>query len=526
MTKVGGVDVEVSVRRIAQRLWMADVHFLPELVVQRLWAEPRRADDPGDQHDDLRDHDEETRAWALIEAAHAGLDVRRHRVRIERVERWTLPDDELLGMPLAPNARPDPDPVLEALTVLAEHQRSLHRAEFRRVQAALAAWHAALADEGLPGAANTPYQRGFLLDLGLTLGVSERTAGILVHTADALQTAMPLTWARFAAADVPWRVMQQVHAAIEGLDPAVLPAFDEAAARKVVEVPVPRLPDALRRLRERLQASTADERHDRARQRRHVQIEPGADGMGWLHAHLPMTTLLGIDHQLSKAAVAAKGEPGETRSVGALKADVLDDGLMSFLRRGADPEDPALLVPARRGVEPRISILIPAMTALGHADVPATLAGYGPIGIRTALRLAGTAKSWVRVLTDPFTGAALSLGRKKYRPTKDMRALIRLLDGGGRGPGCPQGPEQPDIDHVRSFTLHDEGGETAIDNLVLLSRRHHGIKTAGEAELDLLPDRTLAWRTASGTVHLTRPHDPPEPTPIPPDLVDEDDCPF
>src|SRR5205085_88610 len=112
--------------------------------------------------------------------------------------------------------------------------------------------------------------------------------------------------------------------------------------------------------------------------------------------------------------------------------------------------------------------------------------------------------------------------------SKDMRALIRLLDGGGRGPGCPQGPEQPDIDHVRSFTLHDEGGETEIDDLVLLSRRHHGIKTAGEAELDVLPDRTLAWRTASGTVHLTRPHDPwePTPTPIPPDLVDEDDCPF
>jgi hypothetical protein len=201
--------------------------------------------------------------------------------------------------------------------------------------------------------------------------------------------------------------------------------------------------------------------------------------------------------------------------------------MRGILRRDADATDPDVLVPGRRGVEPRIFVTIPAMTVLGHATAPATLQGYGPIGMRTAIRLAGGSRSpWVRVLTEPFTGAILTLGRKKYRPTKDMRTLLRLLDGGARGPGRPRGPDETDVDHNRSFTLRDERGETAIDNLMLLSRRDHGIKTAGEADVRLLQDRTSVWTTRSGNTYVTRRHDPPEPTPIPAALIDPDDCPF
>jgi hypothetical protein len=130
------------------------------------------------------------------------------------------------------------------------------------------------------------------------------------------------------------------------------------------------------------------------------------------------------------------------------------------------------------------------------------------------------------VLTDPFTGAILNIGRQKYRPTKDMRALIRMLDGGGRGPGRPRGPDEVDFDHDRSYRLNDEGGTTSTDNLVLLSRSDHGIKTAGAADTDLLLDRTVVWQTRSGNKYVTRPLDPPQATPIPRELIDEDDVPF
>lgn len=494
-------------------------------MVQTLHAAPI---EPGaeDAHDALAHWDDETRGWAMLALGDAGLNPSATTARISITDWADVPADDRAGIPSAPNAMPAPDPVFAALDDVEDTQVLLQRAEVRRVTAAVTAWRTALRIEGDPTAHGTPYQKGFLIDLGLKLKVADTTADALVHAADRLEHATPLAWAEFLAGRVPWRAMQLVHTQLDGLDPRVLPAFDAGAVQKLAAIPVPRLAEALRRLRERLQASTADDRHDAAAKRSRVTIEPAADGMGYLNAYLPMVDLLGLDHQLTKSAIAAHGREGETRGIQALKAAVLVDGLRSVLRTSADPSDPDLRVPGRRGVEPRVAILIPAMTALGHATVPPILQGYGPIGIRTALRLAGEAKSWVRVLTDPFTGAVLDLGRKKYRPTKDMRTLLRLLDGGGRGPACRRGPDETDVDHVRSYRLHDEQGRTAIDNLMLLSRKDHGVKTAGEADLRLLGDRTSVWSTRAGNRYVTRPHDPPEPTPVPPELLDEDDCPF
>jgi hypothetical protein len=514
-----------AVQGVAARIWMGGSRFLPELVVQRLHACPR--DEVGATfHDDLRGCAEETRAWALEAAESAGLDVR-SRLTIEVVETAFVDPAELESLPVAPNARPEPNPVFEALALAGEEQRFANRAEYRRAVAAHAAWKAALVDEGDPTASGTAYQQGFLRDLGLTLGVADRTARNLVHAVDRLQRVLPTVWTRFEAAEVPWRAMQAAHAAVDGLHDDVLPLFDEAAAALMVEKPVVELPDAFRRLAERLQASTADERFEKAFAKRHVTIEKGTDGMGWLNAYLPMTTLLAVDQQLTKAAIAARGAADDPApGIGVLKADILADGIVDALSRDADPARDGVLVPQRRGVKARVAVLIPAMTALGHSDEPATLQGYGVIGMKTALRLAGEAKSWIRVLTDPFSGAVLNIGRRRYRPTADMRTLLRLLDGGGRGPGDIRGPDGTEVDHNRSFRLHDEQGETSIDNLMLLSHLDHALKTAGEVDVGMLRDRTALWGTRAGNRYVTRPKDPPGPTPIPPELIDPDDCPF
>ncbi|RIX27561.1 DUF222 domain-containing protein [Amnibacterium setariae] len=483
---------------------------------------------PGDDtHAALAGWDEETRGWALQKLAAAHLDPAAWRASVVLEDRNDVSDEEWERMDCAPNALPEGSELFQALADVEDLQRLLQGLEARRVVAALRAWRAALADEGRPGAANTPYQKGLFLDLGAKLKVADSTAKTLVHTAARLERDLPLVWAHFLAGRAPWRAMQIVHAAAEGLDDAVLPVFDAKAVLKLDEVLMPSLPDALRRLAERLQPTTADERHERAAARRRYTIEAAADGMGWLHLFAPMADLLGMDHQVTKQAIAAHGRADERRGIQILKADVLRDGLRAFLRTDADPaREGDALVPGRRGVVPRVSILIPAMTALGRSTAAPVLQGYGPIGIRTALRIAGEATSWIRVLTDPFTGAPLSIGREKYRPTEDMRAFIRLLDGGNRGPGRPRGPDEVDIDHAESFRAHDERGETSVDNLMLLSRSDHGAKTAGAADADLLLDRTVVWQTPSGNKYVTRPLDPPEATPIPTELTDEDDCPF
>jgi hypothetical protein len=493
----------------------------PTMVVQTVLVAPAPSPD-ADAHAGLAHWDSETRGWALLALGDAAMDPAAWSVRISITD-WT---DVPAAIPAAPNALPEPNPLFAALADVEDEQSLLQKVEVRRVTAAVRAWRAALDDEGEPTASNTPYQKGFFIDLGAKLKVADSTAKQLVHVADTLERSLPQVWGHFLAGRVPWRAMQIVHAAIDGLAPEVLPAFDAKALLKLDEVLLPALPDALRRLAERLQPTTADERHDRANERRRYTVEPAAHGMGWLNLLLPMADILGMHHQVTKQAIAAHGRAGERRGIQALKADILRDGLRAFLRTDSDPADAALLVPGRKGVEPRVAILIPALTALGHATASPVLQGYGPIGIRTALRLAGEATSWIRVLTDPFTGAILNIGRQKYRPTEDMRALIRLLDGGGRGPGRPRGPDEVDVDHDESFWLDDERGETSTDNLVLLSRSDHGIKTAGAAESDLLLDRTLVWRTRSGNAYVTRPLDPPQATPVPPELIDDDDVPF
>ena len=497
----------------------------PTMVVQTVLASPAPAPEE-DAHAGLAHWDSETRGWALLELGEAGMDPAAWSVRISITDWTDVPAEERAGIPAAPNASPEPNPLFAALADVEDEQSLLQRVEVRRVTAAVRAWRAALDDEGMPTASNTPYQKGFFIDLGSKLKVADSTAKHLVHAADTLERSLPLVWAHFLAGRVPWRAMQIVHAAIDGLAPEVLPAFDAKAVLKLDEVLLPSLPDALRRLAERLQPTTADERHDRANARRRYTVEPAADGMGWLTLLLPMADILGMDHQVTKQAIAAHGMAGERRGIQTLKADILRDGLRAFLRLDSDPADAGLLAPGRKGVEARVGILIPALTALGHSTVPPVLQGYGPIGIKTALRLAGEATSWIRVLTDPFTGAILNIGRQKYRPTADMRALIRLLDGGGRGPGRPRGPDEVDFDHDESYWLGGERGETSTANLVLLSRGDHGIKTAGAADSDLLLDRSLVWQTRSGNKYVTRPPDPLQATPIPPECIDEDDVPF
>ena len=75
---------------------------------------------------------------------------------------------------------------------------------------------------------------------------------------------------------------------------------------------------------------------------------------------------------------------------------------------------------------------MPVLTLLGQADEPATLDGYGPIDLETARRLAGGAKSWVRILTHPVTGTVLDVDRKTYRVPKALRRWL-----GVREPVCP-----------------------------------------------------------------------------------------
>ena len=90
-----------------------------------------------------------------------------------------------------------------------------------------------------------------------------------------------------------------------------------------------------------------------------------------------------------------------------------------------------------------------------------------PLSPETLRRLACDA-SLVTVLEDS-SGNVLNVGRKTRTVPPSIRRALTIRDGGCRFPGCCES-RFVDAHHIRHWC---EGGDTSLDNLVLLCRYHH-----------------------------------------------------
>jgi len=95
-------------------------------------------------------------------------------------------------------------------------------------------------------------------------------------------------------------------------------------------------------------------------------------------------------------------------------------------------------------------------------------------------------------ITDDAEGNPLDIGRKTRAVPPAMQRALRSRDGGCCFPGCTH-ERLVDAHHIRHWA---NGGETSLDNLVLLCRRHHRLVHEGGFG---------AERIASGTIRFTRP---------------------
>lgn len=148
--------------------------------------------------------------------------------------------------------------------------------------------------------------------------------------------------------------------------------------------------------------------------------------------------------------------------------------------------------PHRRPVTVNVTIDLP--TLLGLAENPGQLSGYGAIPASVARELASDA-TWKRFITDPQTGNLLDYGREKYEPPQALVDFLLARDRTCRFPGCRQPASRSDIDHAHSW---ETGGETKPENLGLLCRRHHRLKTHGRWALVSNADGSCNWTSPSG----------------------------
>lgn len=410
--------------------------------------------------------------------------------------------------------------------LLEELDRDLRRADANRTVALLDAFEASMRD--LAGRFGEQYGRRdslgaqtFLQSTGLRLGMSPLRVAHLLDTALTLRDHLPQTWNTYLDGAATWRAVDLAVSESDGLDPEHLAAFDAKAADAVVTAPASRVKAKLHAIRERLQDGTAGERAKRTAAMRSVTVDHGRDSGASITATGPAIPIVGFDQALTKAAIAAKLHEGETRTVGQLRFDIMMDLLVEGIKVAADPSWRDLKVPARKGVVPAPILTIPALAALGRTTEQAKLHGYGHVAVEVAKELAGSATSFVRVLTDPFTGVRLAMDATTRTPPADMRRWVVTRDELCRFPGCNRPAQLCDLDHVQEW---QDAGVTAVHNLVSLSRPHHLAKSAGLWQEELQRNGSIDWEDPWGG-RFTDPA--PEPAdPAPPELVEPDDPPL
>jgi Domain of unknown function (DUF222)/HNH endonuclease len=251
----------------------------------------------------------------------------------------------------------------------------------------------------------------------------------------------------------------------------------------------------------------AADRADSAKQAADVTLFPGRNETGSLVADGDAVTL----HRIM-ATINARAEQVGADSVG------VPIGLRRF---NALAE---LVLGEEQARRPQVETILTMdiTTWLGLNRSPGEMCGFGPISADTACELARDG-AFRRMLTDPLTGHSLDLGRRRYRPSAELRRFIRHRDRTCRFPGCERDARRADIDHVVEWDLE---GATRPNNLQVLCRRHHTLKTKKIWRIDHHPDGSQTWTTALGFTH-TRPAElipidrlqPPD-EPIPPEPVD------
>ena len=386
------------------------------------WAPP-----PGDPEAPETPRD----VLTLLEDAHA-------RARVLVAEQYRVMSDLLRDAERDPDPWVGPDPTLDAAWT---DPRGRSTSQVRRDRRDLAV-------------------RAAAADIAVRLRMSETTVRGKAHTADTLRERCPKIWALFlggAVSEQNARVAASAAADLPDDDATAWARFDDQVAHSAQVLTPGKLRVRVRVVRDRVHPVSTDERHAQAAQQRTAWVTDGDDGMSALTVHAPTVRIRAVWDGLDAHARQLNAMDGETRTMAQLRADVATD-----LLTGGDDR-----------IDPVVAVTVPVLTLLGEGDTPATLEGYGPIDTATAKGLAGKAKSWIRVLTDPVTGTILDVDRTLRRPPAALRRWVQQTQPTCTFPGCNRPARTSDVDHVVDWQF---GGRTSAVNLGPKCEHHHTLK--------------------------------------------------
>jgi Domain of unknown function (DUF222) len=202
----------------------------------------------------------------------------------------------------------------------------------------------------------------------------------------------------------------------------------------------------------------------------------------------------GATLRVALAPLCARSGVGDDRLRDRRLADALVELAYHALDHGFSTE--------RGSTRPHLQLTASVETVMGLKGAPGgDLEFAGAVPAATVQRFACDA-SVRRVLLGPDS-AVIDVGRALRVPSGATRAALRVRDGGCVWPGCDRPASWTNAHHV----LHwGHGGDTDLDNLVLLCHRHHWsvheggwqlVKTEGHRVLAIPPShRFRSWTRA------------------------------
>ena len=371
----------------------------------------------------------------------------------------------------------DYDEAQDCLDALLEARAVKASAEAREQQclARLEAIALESADRGTPRQSDASSRareiawRSMAAEIAVATHQADRTVQAMMGRATALLHDLPAVLDALACGRISFAHARVIHEHAIGLESDVLDEYQRLALDRAETTTPGKLAARAKVIAVRIRAEAFEQRHARAREDRTVSIRDLDNGMSELIHVLRTPFAAAIVDRLTRQAkaVAATGDP---RTRDQLRSDLATDLLLTG--EPAVGEDAPHS--AAEGIRAEVSIVIPALTLLGHGNEPATLAGRGPIDLDTACRLAGEASEVVRVLTHPVTGMVIAADT--YHPTASLRRYLAARDRHCRFPTCNRDARWCDIDHTIAW---EDGGTSTPDNLAHLCRGHHTIKHHG-----------------------------------------------
>ncbi|TFD07972.1 HNH endonuclease [Cryobacterium sp. TMT1-2-2] len=344
-------------------------------------------------------------------------------------------------------------------------------------------------------------QQGLVAEMACALRIPNGTASGLLQESRQLVVERPDTLTALRTGDISLRHARRLLDQLVSVPRPARAALEAVLLPHAKRLTPTQFEGKARKLRERFHPDSITVRRAKCLSDRKVLFFPDKDGMATLWLRGAGDDLQGIYTRVTDAAISLQGPgeertlsqlPGEERTLSQLRADVAVD----LLQQGVTGSG------LGAGLTANVNITVPVLTLMGKSEEPADLEGYGPIDPETARRLAGTATSFLRILTHPHTGIVIDVSQDPFRVPASLKKYLRLRDGTCRFPGCNRSAGHSDLDHTIDKQF---GGPTTATNLHFLSPAHHNLKHFSEWKAIADPDGTLHWTSPAGKHYATDP---------------------